>query len=396
MKVKPAPRVSELKPSATLAISAKSKEMKSQGIDVVGFGAGEPDFVTPERIREAAKASLDRGETSYTPAGGLPALKKAFTDRLAQDYGLEYQPDQVLVSCGAKHSLFNLFLALIGDGDEVVIPAPYWLSYPAMVELAGGTPVIIGTPEKAGFVPSIEAVKAAITPRTKAVIVNSPSNPTGVLYPDEFLNELATLLQGTDIVVISDDIYDKLIYDGKKFTPLASLDGMKERTIIVNGVSKTYAMTGLRIGYLACPIPEVLKAASNIQSQSTSNPSNPAQYAAVEALTGPQDEVDKMRSVFEKRRDLMMDLLSKIDGLTVVKPDGAFYAFVNVSSFYGNKGVNNSTEFATYLLDNQYVACVPGSPFGSDDHVRLSFATDDETIAKGVERLGTACSELRS
>ena len=255
-------RASELKPSATLAISAKAKELKSQGVDVIGFGAGEPDFPTPSHIREAAKKSLDNGETFYTPAGGTLDLKKAVIQRFEEDYGLSYKPDEILVSCGAKHSLYNVFNAVLDPGDEVVILAPYWLSYPEMVALTGAKPVIVHADEQSRFVPDPDEVKSAITPATKAIVVNSPSNPTGVLYPTEIMHKLAELAEANDLLVVSDEIYDKLLYDGKTFTPFASLPGMKDRTIMINGVSKTYAMTGLRIGYLACPRKEIVKASA--------------------------------------------------------------------------------------------------------------------------------------
>jgi aspartate aminotransferase len=388
-------RADQLKPSATLAISAKAKELKSQGIDVIGFGAGEPDFPTPQHIRDAAKASIEKGETFYTPVGGTPDLKKAIIHRFKEDYGLEYQMDEILASCGAKHSLYNLFQALIDPGDEVIIFAPYWVSYPEMVELAGGKPVIIPAVEENNLLPKIEDVKAKISPASKIMLINTPSNPTGVLYPDELMKQLAEVAQENDLLVISDDIYDKLLYDNKIFKPFASLPGMKDRTVMVNGVSKTYAMTGWRIGYLASTIKELVKAATNIQSQSTSNPASTAQAAAVEALTGPQDEVEKLREIFEKRRDIMAEEIAKIPGLSLVKPDGAFYAFVNVSDYYGNSNINGSSDFAAYLLERHHLACVPGEPFGSDDHVRLSFAVGEDTIREGVERLAAACDELK-
>jgi aspartate aminotransferase len=394
MKTTLSERVRQLKPSATLAISAKEKELKSQGVDVIGFGAGEPDFPTPTHIREAAKRSLDRGDTFYTPVGGTLALRKAVAGRLGADYGLEYKPDEILVSCGAKHSLYNIFQAIVDPGDEVVVLAPYWVSYPEMVGLSGGTAVIVPTREETRFVPDPKAVEAAITPGTKALLINSPSNPTGVLYPEGVLKDLAALVEKHDLLVIADDIYDKLIYDGKKFVPFASLPGMKERTVLVNGVSKTYAMTGLRIGYLACPRMDIVKAATNLQSQSTSNPSNTAQAAAVEALNGPQDEVGRMREIFEKRRNMMVDMIEAVGPLKVVKPDGAFYAFVNTSGLTGKGDVKNSTDVASYLLERHHVACVPGGPFGSEDHIRLSFATSEENIKRGIERIAKACDEL--
>jgi aspartate aminotransferase len=385
----------ELKPSATLAISAKEKELKAQGVDVVGFGAGEPDFPTPEHIREAAKRSLDRCETFYTPVGGTPELKKAVAGRFAEDYQLVYSPGQIVVSCGAKHSLYNIFNAILDPGDEVLIFSPYWVSYPEMVALAGGKPVIVPTAEEKGFVPDPDEAASLITRSTKAMLINSPSNPSGVLYPTAVVEGLASLAEKHDLLAISDEIYDKLIYDGKRFTPFASVAGMKDRTVTVNGVSKTYAMTGLRIGYLACTNTQLVKAATDIQSQSTSNPSNPAQAAAVEALTGPQDSVEQMRQTFEQRRDLMTGGLLEIPGMSLVKPAGAFYTFANVSTFIGKKGVMNSTDFAKYLLDNQYVACVPGGPFGFDQHVRFSFATGEKVIKEGLDRIRSACQELR-
>jgi aspartate aminotransferase len=385
----------ELKPSATLAIAAKEKELKAQGVDVVGFGAGEPDFPTPEHIREAAKRSLDRCETFYTPVSGLPELKKAVALRFAEDYQLAYSPDQIVVSCGAKHSLFNIFHAILDPGDEVLIFSPYWVSYPEMVTLAGGKPVIVPTTEEKGFVPDPDEAASLITPSTKAMLINSPSNPSGVVYPMAVMEGLANLAGKHDLLVISDEIYDKLVYDNRRFTPFASVRDMKDRTVTVNGVSKTYAMTGLRIGYLACTNAQLVKAATDIQSQSTSNPSNPAQAAAVEALTGPQESVERMRQIFEKRRDLMAGGLLEIPGMSLVKPAGAFYAFANVSAFLGKKGVTNSIDFAKYLLDNHHVACVPGGPFGFDRHVRFSFATGEEAIANGLDRIRAACQELR-
>jgi aspartate aminotransferase len=387
-------RALQLKPSATLAISAKEKELKSQGVDVVGFGAGEPDFPTPVHIREAAKMSLDRGETFYTPVGGTLELKKAVVHRLAEDYALEYTPAQIMVSCGAKHSLYNIFQAMIQPGDEVLVFAPYWVSYPEMIALAGGTPVIVPTREENRFVPEPREVESRITSATKAILINSPSNPTGVIYPVGLLEKLAELADKHDLLVISDEIYDKLVYDGHTSTPFAKLPGMKDRTILVNGVSKTYAMTGLRIGYLACMRAELLTAATDIQSQSTSNPNNTAQAAAVEALIGPQDEVKRMREIFEGRRNLMVSEIAKIPQLSLVRPNGAFYTFVNTSKLSGKKGISNSTDVASYLLERHHVACVPGGPFGSEDHIRLSFATSEEMIHKGLERIRKACDEL--
>jgi len=389
-------RASELKPSATLAISAKEKELKSQGVDVIGFGAGEPDFPTPSRIREAAKRSLDKGETFYTAVGGTLELRKAILQRFTADYGLMYKVENIVVSCGAKHSLYNIFQAIVDPGDEIICLAPYWVSYPEMVALAGGRPVTIETSESRGFEPEIESISERISPATKAIILNYPSNPTGVMYSRKFLEKLAELVERKDLLVISDEIYDKLLFDGRRYTPFATVPGMKSHTVTVNGVSKTYAMTGFRIGYLATDSMEIVKATTNIQSQSTSNPSSTAQAAAAEALTGPQTEVIEMRSIFERRRDLMVELVNQVPGLSLVTPQGAFYVFVNISYFLGSKGITGSSDFAAYLLENHYVACVPGGPFGSDEHIRLSFATKEDVIVEGMKRIKTACDELNN
>jgi aspartate aminotransferase len=394
MRVMLSNRAARLKPSATLAISAKAKELKSQGVDVVGFGAGEPDFPTPAHIRAAAKESLDRGETFYTPVGGTPQLKQAVARRFLEDYGLDYKPEEILVSCGAKHSLYNILQAMIDPGDEVIFFPPYWVSYPEMVDLVDGVSLIVPTKEENRFVPDPDEVEASITSKTKAILLNTPSNPTGVLYPRSLLERLAQMAEKHDLLVISDEIYDKLIYDGNTFTPFATLPGMKDRTVTVNGVSKTYAMTGFRIGYLACPRLDLVKAATNIQSQSTSNPTSTAQAAATEALNGPQEEVGRMREIFQKRRDLMVDLINGTNGLSVLKPDGTFYAFVNTSELYGKGGISDSSDIARHLLETQHVACVPGGPFGSEDHVRFSFATSDEMIKKGFDRIREACEKL--
>jgi len=387
-------RALQLKPSATLAISAKERELKSKGIDVIGFGAGEPDFPTPAHIREAAKKSIERGETFYTPVGGTPELKKAVIHRLFEDYQLSYEPEEILVSCGAKHSLYNIFQAILDPGDEVLVFAPFWVSYPEMIALSGGVPVLIPTLESESFRPDGAQVEAAVTSRTKAMIINSPSNPTGILYPQETLHRLAEIAEKHDLLVISDEIYDKLIYDGSKFLPFSSIPGMKDRSILVNGVSKTYAMTGFRIGYLASTNRLIVKAATDLQSQSTSNPSNPAQAASIEALQGPQDEVEVMRKIFEQRRNLMFSLIAQTEGVSALKPHGAFYAFVNVSALAGKHGISDSGDVAKYLLERHHVACVPGGPFGSNEHIRLSYATSESKISEGMARIQKAFSEL--
>ena len=391
-------RAKSLKPSPTLAINAKAKSMQAQGIRVISFGAGEPDFDTPENIKQAAKKALDEGFTKYTPVGGIDELKDAIIKKFQRDSSLSYKRAEILVSCGGKHSFYNLAQAIFDQGDEVIIPAPYWVSYPPMVSLAGGSPVIVNTTEKNEFKLTPEALKKAITPKTKALIINSPSNPTGSSYTKKELEKIAEIALSKNIFVISDEIYEKIVYDGFQFTSIATVsEEMKKRTIIVHGVAKTYSMTGWRIGYTAGS-EEIIAAMNNIQSQSTSNPTSISQKASVEALIGPQGEVEKMVSAFAQRRNYIVDRLNKMPGVSCYKPLGAFYVFPNFSSYYGKayqgKKIDNSTHLADYFLDVAKVAVVPGVEFGADPFERLSFATSMENIKEGLNRVEEALKKL--
>jgi aspartate aminotransferase len=391
-------RAKSLRPSPTLAINAKAKSMQAQGIQVISFGAGEPDFDTPENIKQAAKKAIDEGFTKYTPVGGIDELKDAIINKFKRDSQLTYKRSEIIVSCGGKHSFYNLAQAIFGHGDEVIIPAPFWVSYPPMVSLAGGSPVIVETTEKNEFKITPEDLKKAITPKTKALIINSPSNPTGSAYTKKELEGIAEIAISKDFFVISDEIYEKIVYDGFPFISIASLsEEMKKKTIIVHGVAKTYAMTGWRIGYTAGS-EEIVSAMNNIQSQSTSNPTSIAQKASVEALAGPQDEVGKMVSAFAQRRNYIVDRLNKIPGVSCYKPAGAFYVFPNFSSYYGKfyqgKKIENSTHLADFFLDVARVAVVPGVEFGADPFERLSYATSMEDIQEGLNRIEEALKKL--
>ena len=387
-----------MKPSPTLAINAKAKAMQAQGIRVVSFGAGEPDFDTPENIKRAAIKSIEEGFTKYTAVGGIDELKDAVIQKFQRDNQLTYKRSQILISCGGKHSFYNLAQALFDRGDEVIIPAPYWVSYPPMVALAEATPVIIETKEENGFKVTPEDLKKAATPRTKALVLNSPSNPTGSAYTKKELEKIAEVAISHKFFVISDEIYEKIVYDGFEFRSIASLgEEIKGRTIIVHGVAKTYAMTGWRIGYTAGP-EEIISAMSNIQSQSTSNPTSISQKASVEALIGPQEEVKKMVSAFTERRNYIVDRLNEISGVSCFKPTGAFYVFPNFSEYYGKsyqgKKISNSTELADYFLDVAKVAVVPGVEFGADPFERLSYATSMKDIREGIDRIEEALKKL--
>lgn len=391
-------RVAKIKPSETLAITAKANALKAQGRDVIGFAAGEPDFDTPANIKSAAIKAIEAGFTKYTPVSGTDELKDAIAAKLKRDNGLEYKRSQIVVSCGAKHTLYNLAQVLFDPGDEVIIPAPYWVSYPDIVVLAGGQPVIVHTKEKDGFKMKPEQLKTAITKHTRAVIINSPSNPTGAAYTPEELKAIAAVLLDKDILIISDDIYEKIYYAGFPFTNIAACEPkLKDRTIVVNGVSKTYAMTGWRIGYAAAS-EDIAAAMNKIQSQNTSNPTSIAQKAAVEALCGDQKIVDKMVNEFRKRKEYIVHALEQIPGVKCFSPEGAFYVFPNVSKVYGRsyKGrkITGSTELIDYLLDEANVAAVPGVAFGSDDHIRLSYATSMKNIEEGIKRIKSAVSKL--
>jgi len=391
-------RAKSLKPSPTLAINAKAKSMQAQGIHVISFGAGEPDFDTPENIKQAAKKAIDDGFTKYTPVGGIDDLKDAIIKKFQRDNQLTYKRSEIIVSCGGKHSFYNLAQAIFDRGDEVIVPAPYWVSYPPMVALANATPVIAETMEKNEFKITPEELKKAITPKTKALILNSPSNPTGSAYTRKELEGIAEIALSKNIFVISDEIYEKIVYDGFKFISIASLsDEIKRRTIIVHGVAKTYAMTGWRIGYSAGS-EEIISAMNNIQSQSTSNPTSISQKASVEALIGSQSEVDKMVSAFGQRRNYIVDRLNKIPGVSCYKPVGAFYVFPNFSSYYGKsfqgKNIENSTHLTDFLLDVARVAVVPGVEFGADPFERLSYATSMEDIKEGLDRIEGSLKKL--
>ena len=396
--MKLAARVAKIKPSETLAITAKANALKAEGRDVIGFGAGEPDFDTPVNIKAAAIKAIEAGFTKYTPVGGTDELKEAIMAKLKRDNGLEYKRTQIVVSCGAKHTLYNLAQALLDPGDEVIIPAPYWVSYPDIVVLACGQPVIVNTLEEDGFKMKPEQLKAAITGRTRAVVINSPANPTGAAYSPAEFKALANVLLDKVILVICDDIYEKMLYADFPFANIATVEPkMKDRTIVVNGVSKAYAMTGWRIGYAAGP-EEIITAINKIQSQNTSNPASISQKAAVEALNGDQKIVTTMVGEFRKRRDIIVQLLNEIKGLKCLSPEGAFYVFPNVSEIYGRsfKGrkIAGSTDLIDYLLDEANVATVPGAAFGSDDHIRLSYATSLKNIEEGVKRIKNAIAKL--
>lgn len=389
------PALQSLKPSATLAAAAKAKELKSKGINVLDFTLGEPDFNTPENIRNAAITAMNAGHTHYTPSGGILELKQAVCAAYQRDYGLSFKPNQVLISNGAKHSIHNVLASLCGPGDEVIIPAPYWVSYSALVELAGGVPVLVNTTEESGFCMSAEQFTNAITPRTKLLMLNNPSNPTGSTYPVEKLEALARIAVAKDLLVLSDEIYEKLIYQGSEFRCFASFGPeVANRTIIVSGVSKAYAMTGWRIGWTIGPV-DVIKAMDNLQSQETSNPCSISQYAAVEALNGPQASVEAMRVEFEKRRNYVMERMRPWRakyGITFAEPGGAFYAFFNVSSCFnkplmGGVKVGDASEFCTALLEQGHVALVTGDAFGAPGYVRLSFATSLEQLKAGLDAI---------
>ncbi|MBR2517245.1 pyridoxal phosphate-dependent aminotransferase [Geobacillus sp.] len=385
--MKLAKRVASLTPSATLAITAKAKELKAAGYDVIGLGAGEPDFNTPRHILDAAVRAMNEGHTKYTPSGGLPALKAEIIKKFARDQGLEYEPAEVIVCVGAKHALYTLFQVLLDEGDEVIIPTPYWVSYPEQVKLAGGVPVYVEGLEQHDFKITPEQLKQAITPRTKAVIINSPSNPTGMIYTAEELKALGDICLEYGLLIVSDEIYEKLIYGGAKHVSIAELaPELKAQIVIINGVSKSHSMTGWRIGYAAGP-KEIIKAMTDLASHSTSNPTSIAQYAAIAAYSGPQDPVEEMRRAFEERLHIIYDKLVQIPGFTCVKPQGAFYLFPNARKAAEMAGCRTVDEFVAVLLEEAKVALVPGSGFGAPDNVRLSYATSLEALETAVERI---------
>ncbi|MGB3511514.1 MAG: pyridoxal phosphate-dependent aminotransferase [Microcoleaceae cyanobacterium] len=380
--MKLAARVGKVPPSLTLVISAKAKAMQAEGIDVCSFSAGEPDFDTPEHIKAAAQKALDNGKTKYGPAAGEPKLREAIAQKLSRENGLNYKAENIIVTNGGKHSLFNLMLALIEPGDEVIIPAPYWLSYPEMVKLMGGDPVILPTDAQTNYKVTPEQLRQAITSKTKLFVLNSPSNPTGMVYSPAEVKALAEVIVEKDILVVSDEIYEKIIYDDIQHLSIGAANSdILNNTIISSGFAKAYSMTGWRIGYLAAPV-ELINATVKIQSHSTSNVCTFAQYGAIAALESSQDCVEKMRQAFAQRRQVIYDLLNAIPGITCSKPEGAFYMFVNIS-----KICSSSLEFCNALLAEQNVAVIPGIAFGADDHIRISYATDLATIEKGMARL---------
>jgi len=398
MMIKISSRINNLEESVTLAITAKAKALKAAGRDVIGLGAGEPDFDTPENIKDAARIAIKEGRTKYTPVGGVPELKDAIIDRLKLDRDLTYTRSEILISCGGKHSIYNLFQALLDPGDEVIIPAPYWVSYPPIVELAGGVPVIITTDDASGFKITPEDFRASITEKTRAIIINSPSNPTGAVYSLEELREIAEIAMEFEVLIVSDEIYDKMHYEQGDAPAIATIsEQVKAQTVVLNGVSKAYSMTGWRIGYAAGPA-ELIGAMMKLQSQSTSGASSISQWAALEAFSGPQDAVATMRDEFQKRRELIVTSLNAIDGITCLAPEGAFYVFPNISKLFGRSDgdtkITDSVSFCSYLLGTAEVAVVPGAAFGLDGYMRLSYACSTKNIKEGLARIEKACRRL--
>ena len=389
-----------IKPSSTLAISAKATELKAQGIDIVGFGVGEPDFETPRHIKDAGIKAIEEGFTRYTPASGIKELRVAVANKLKKDNGLDYDFSQIVISNGAKHSLVNAFMAILNEGDEVIIPAPYWLSYSEIVKIAGGVPVIVNTKKENKYMVTEAELNEVYSPKTKALVLVSPSNPTGMVYSLDELKMIADFAVSKDIFVISDEIYEKLIYDeDKKHISIASLGKeIYDRTIVINGVSKSYAMTGWRIGYTASN-PEVAKLISSLQSHMTSNPNSIAQKATLEAIEGPQDCVEEMRLEFKKRRDYIFEREEKIPFISALKPEGAFYLFVDVSGLYGKEydgvKINSASDMAQLLIEKKLVAVVPCADFGMPDYIRLSYATSLEIIKKGMDRIEEFVKDLK-
>jgi aspartate aminotransferase len=400
-----AERILQIKPSPTLEITALANSLKAKGIDVIGFGSGEPDFDTPDHIKEAAIRAIETGKTKYTEVGGIIELKKAIVAKFKRDNNLDYTTSEVIVNSGGKHSFYNLMQVLLNPGDEVIVPAPYWVSYPPMVSLADGNPVIIDTDSAAGFKITPKQLKAAITEKTRAVVLCSPSNPTGSVYSADELLALSEVLKDRDIHVISDDMYESILYTGKPFVNYAMLSPeLKAKTIVLNGVSKAYAMTGWRIGYMAGE-ESLIKKIDILQSQSTSNPTSISQYAAVEALNGDQSVIKEMVDAFLRRRDLIVNGLNSAPGISTLSPDGAFYAYPNISGVKNLKGWKDvdakytaspylSSKITSYLLEDARVAVIPGIAFGTDDYVRLSFATSDANIVEGVRRIKESLEKL--
>ncbi|HNS77647.1 MAG TPA: pyridoxal phosphate-dependent aminotransferase [Syntrophorhabdus sp.] len=391
-------RAQALKPSPTLAINAKEKLLRAQGLDIAGFGAGEPDFDTPEHIKQAAIDAVNKGFTKYTPVAGIEPLKDAIIEKFKNDNGLTFKREEVIVSCGGKHGLYNLFQALFQEGDEVIILTPYWVSYPPMVELAGAKPVIVDTREEDDYQVTGDLIRKYITSKTKGIVLNYPSNPVGSVYTVENLVQIGRLAVDHNLYIISDEMYEKIVYDGYQHTSIASIDSaFRERTIISNGVSKAYSMTGWRIGYTVGQ-KEIIAAMSNIQSQSTSNPTSISQYAALAALTGPQDFISMMVGEFQKRRDFLVRELTSIPGVTCYNPRGAFYVFPNFNALLGKRfnerTIDSTAALTELLLEEFHTAVVPGAEFGKEGYLRLSFATSMDVIKKGAERIQKAVASL--
>ncbi|WP_412778238.1 aspartate transaminase [Thalassospira lucentensis] len=396
-----ADRLSRIKPSPTIAVTTKAAELKAAGVDVIGLGAGEPDFDTPDNIKAAAKAAIDAGKTKYTPVAGTPELRKAIVEKFKRENDLEYTIDEITVGCGGKQTLFNAFFATLNAGDEVVIPAPYWVSYPDMALMAEGTPVIVECQEENDFKITAAELEAAITPKTKWVVLNSPSNPTGAAYSRAELRAIAdVLLKHENVYIMSDDMYEHLVYDGFEFTTIAQVEPkLKARTLTCNGVSKSYAMTGWRLGYAAGPV-ELIKAINKVQSQSSTHTSSISQAASVEALNGPQDFLAERAEVFKGRRDLVVAALNECEGLSCKKPEGAFYVYPSCAGVIGKTTpdgtkIETDTDFITYLLEAEGVAAVPGSAFGLAPYFRISYATSDAALTEACARIKRACAALK-
>ncbi|AIE60514.1 aspartate transaminase [Bacillus methanolicus MGA3] len=387
MEIKLAQRVKALTPSSTLAITAKAKELRAQGHDIIGLGAGEPDFNTPQYIIDAAVKSMNEGHTKYTPSAGLPALRKAIVEKIKRDQGIDYDPSEIIVTVGGKHALYTLFQVILDEGDEVIIPTPYWVSYPEQVKLAGGVPVFVEGSEENEFKITPSQLEQAISNRTKAVVINSPSNPTGMVYTEDELLELGKVCVKHNILIISDEIYEKLVYGKNKHISIAQLSTeLKEQTIMINGLAKSHSMTGWRIGF-AAGNKEIITAMTNLASHSTSNPTTTAQYGAIAAYSGSDESVEEMRKAFEERLNAIYDKLIEIPGFTCIKPQGAFYLFPNVKKAVELTGYENTDEFAKALLEEAKVAVIPGSGFGAPDNIRLSYATSLELLEQAVERM---------
>lgn len=392
-------KAQRIEASVTLAITAKAKEMKESGIDVISFGAGEPDFNTPENIINAAIKAMEEGNTKYTSVNGILPLREAICKKFKEDNGLIYKPSQIVVSTGAKQSLANVFLAILNPGDEVIVPNPYWVSYPELIRLADGKPVFVESDESSSYKFTKENLEKAVTEKTKAIILNTPNNPTGTIYNREELIEIAEFAKKYNLIIVSDEMYEKLIYDGESHVSIASIsDDAYERTIVINGLSKSYAMTGWRLGYCGAT-EKIAKLMTNIQSHMTSNVCSITQYAAIEALNGPQDKVKEMIAEFEKRRNYMANTLQEMNNLSIIKPQGAFYIMINIDKCLGKEingeKINDSMDFSAKLLECEKVAVIPGKAFGLDNYVRVSYATSMELIEKGLERINKFVNKLK-